>query len=377
MLTSIPSESISRTNIPAASWVTATPPEAKTPPYQGRDSPLPKDNDWAVKLKLASPAVPEGVWLRLPDYPGMEDGTIANGEIDTAQNVLRVKSLDECTLLETRCLRPELETIINPYDSLETFVRDCNNLGVILDEQGQGEAHWLDRFYAALEYEGCRTLPFALDISQNLDCYEWLPVDELEDCAANYLRSCGVSNDMIQSGCINLSSYAEDLLDTSGYMLTADESAYVIRNNRTFNYEFSSDESAALEAAPVQNERTEETALPEDILNAFPLLSHLSAHANRYVRGQAEMDIREALEGRGAEGLRRLQAAMECGGCTNLKTAAAIAEALDSYIFIEIDSFQETAKKELIAKGLSEQVISLCFDFDTYANITLNCGDLQ
>lgn len=92
-------------------------PEAKTPPYQGRDSPLPKDNDWAVKLKLASPAEPEGVWLRLPDHPDMEGGNIASGEIAAARNVLRVKSLDECTLLETRCLLPEVGNLINQYDS--------------------------------------------------------------------------------------------------------------------------------------------------------------------------------------------------------------------------------------------------------------------
>ena len=50
------------------------PPKTKTPPYQGRDSPILADNNWAVKLKLASPAEPEGVWLRLPAYRGMEDG---------------------------------------------------------------------------------------------------------------------------------------------------------------------------------------------------------------------------------------------------------------------------------------------------------------
>ena len=31
-------------------------------------------------------------------------------------------------------------------------------------------------------------------------------------------------------------SYAEDLLENSGYMLTIDESAYTIRNERAFSY---------------------------------------------------------------------------------------------------------------------------------------------
>ena len=354
----------------------ACPPEAKTPPYQGRDSPLPKDNDWAVKLKLASPAVPEGVWLRLPDYSGMEGQNIASGEIAVVRNVLRVKSLDECTLLETQSVLPEIGAIHNQYKSIETLVRDCNNLGVILDEQGQGEVHWMDRFLAALEYEGCHTLPFALDISQNLDCYEWLSVDGLEDFAASHLRSCGVSDELIQSGCINLTSYAEDLLETSGYMLTADESAYVIRNNRAFNCEFSLGEGAAQEAAPAQNERTEETVLPEDILHAFPLLERVSAHASEDEAASAEQAIREALTGQGPERLQRLQAAMEYEDCAHLEEAAQIAAHLDCYEFIKEADFRQTAKKELMAKGLSERVVGLCFNFETYAAIIHDCEDI-
>jgi hypothetical protein len=32
------------------------------------------DNDWSVKLKLASRHAPDGVWLRLPDYEELNDG---------------------------------------------------------------------------------------------------------------------------------------------------------------------------------------------------------------------------------------------------------------------------------------------------------------
>ena len=41
------------------------------PVYSPQSRSLPEDNDWSVKLKLASPAVPDGVWLRLPVYDGM------------------------------------------------------------------------------------------------------------------------------------------------------------------------------------------------------------------------------------------------------------------------------------------------------------------
>ena len=38
------------------------------PVYLGQGSPLPEDTDWSVKVKIASDAVPEGVWLRLPGW---------------------------------------------------------------------------------------------------------------------------------------------------------------------------------------------------------------------------------------------------------------------------------------------------------------------
>lgn len=223
------------------------PPEDAMTAYQGRDSPLPEDDSWSIKLKLASPAVPEGVWLRLPDYQSIDQEDGSDGEIAAAKGALRVESLNECTLLEARCILPEAGAVQNQYDSIEDLVRDGNNLGFILDERGQGAAHWLERFAAALEYEGCHTLRFALDISQNLDCYEWVSCEHLKEFAANHLRSCGVSEELITSGAIRMKSYGSDLLETSGYLLTGDESAYVTRNSREFVREFT---------APGQQERS-------------------------------------------------------------------------------------------------------------------------
>lgn len=238
------------------------PPEDAMTAYQGRDSPLPEDNGWSVKLKLASPAAPEGVWLRLPDYQGLEPEDSSDGEIAAAKDALGVQSLDECTLLEARCVLPEAGAVQNQYDSIEDLVRDGNSLGFILDERVQGAEHWRERFAAALEYEGCHTLRFALDISQNLDCYEWVSCENLKEFAANHLRSCGVSEELIRSGYVNLKGYAEDLLETSGYMLTADKSAYVTRNTRTFSYNYSMDaEVAAAESASTQ----ETNSLPESM----------------------------------------------------------------------------------------------------------------
>ena len=217
------------------------PPE---PAYRGKNTPLPEDRDWSVKLKLASPTVPEGVWLRLPDYDGQMPEK--SGEVMLALEELRVKSLEDCTLLEARCILPEAGDLMKQYDSVTDLVRGGDNLGYVLDEQGQGDPHWLEKFAAALEYEGCRTLRFALDISQNLDCYEWVPCSGLEDFAARHLRSCGVSDELIHSGHIRLESYGSDLLETSGYMLTSSETGYLIRNSREFVREYTAQEQGGM-----------------------------------------------------------------------------------------------------------------------------------
>ena len=75
-------------------------------------------------------------------------------------------------MLEAQCALAEAGVIQEQYDSIEDLVRDGNNLGFVLDEQGQGAEHWRERFDAALEYEECDRLRLALDISQNLNCYE-------------------------------------------------------------------------------------------------------------------------------------------------------------------------------------------------------------
>ncbi len=154
---------------------------------------------------------------------------------------LKADSLDDCTLLEVQCSLPEVGDLTAQYSSTSELVRDGNNLGHVMDEQGQGEPHWLEKFAAALEYEDCRTLKFALDISQNMHCYEWVSGEELADFAANHLRSCGVPEELIQSGTINFDDYAEDLLETSGYMLTGGESGYITRNSREFIREYTAE----------------------------------------------------------------------------------------------------------------------------------------
>ena len=222
----------------------AFPKESRAVQHQ-ENEPLPlRDDDWTVKLKLASPAVPEGVWLRMPDFSELDprDGV----EMRLVLDELKVQSLSDCTPLEVRCILPEVRNLLKQYDSLEALIGDGDYLGYVMDERGQGEPHWREKFAAALEYEDCRTLRFALDISQNLRCYEWISQEGLADFAANYLRTEGVPDELIQSGTIDLNGYAEDLLETSGYMQASGETGYLIRNGREFVRDFTAPEQGSM-----------------------------------------------------------------------------------------------------------------------------------
>ena len=211
---------------------------SSAPSYDG--SHLPEDGGWSVKLKLSSPAVPEGVWMRLPGYDG--SAFLDSDEILLALHELEAESLEDCTLLEARCILPEAGDLMAQYGSITELVRDGNNLGLILDEQGEGAPDFTNRFAAALELEDCRTLRFALDIAQNLHCYDWISSKNLESHAVSCLLAHGVEANLIQSGVIDLKHYAEDLLETSGYMAVSGDAGYARRNGEKFSYEFSAPE---------------------------------------------------------------------------------------------------------------------------------------
>lgn len=346
---------------------------------QKNEPPLLQDDGWSVKLKLASSAAPQGVWVRLPDRSGATEH--GSGEITLALHELKTVSLEESVLLDAKCILPNAGDLMKQYNSVPELVRDGNNLGFVMDERGQGEAHWLERFNAALEYERCHSLRFALDISQNLQCYDWVSRDALEDFAAARLRSSGVWGEAIRSGCVNLKNYAEDLLETSGYMLTRDGNAYIIRNTCEFIFDHCTREKSEGMAVPrkmppAQENTAGECVLTEDILNAFPLLSRLSKQASTEEAVNAEQMIREMLAERGPEGLRQLQAAMEYENCSTLEDAAWITSHLDSYGFVDAGSFQSTVRG-LLESMLNKRIIDRCFDFDAFAAIKYGAEDLR
>lgn len=214
------------------------------PRYTGQDEAIPEDTGWSVKVKLASQAVPDGVWLRLPDYS--RTNAEKPDEVDLALKALQVRSLDACTLLDAQCCLTEVGNLMEQYSDVVELVNDGCDLGYVLDERGQGMPHFMELFTAALEYEDCHDLRLALDISQNLHCYEWVPQSNLEELGIQRLVGAGVSEALISAGCIDSAGYASELLEDAGYVLTRDKSAYITRNNREFIYERSAPKEAGM-----------------------------------------------------------------------------------------------------------------------------------
>lgn len=205
------------------------------PIYQGQNSPLPEDKDWSVKLKIGSDAIPEGVWLRLPSPSDWDE----EGEITPALQELRIQHLNECTLLDAQCILPEAGNLMEQYDDAADLIYDGQELGYVLGERGQGLPTFMERYAAALELEHCRSLKLALDISQNLKCYDWVSCADLEASATGLLLDAGVSEELIRASGIDLAGYKAYLLENEGYLLTPDQGGYIRRNNEEFHHCYS------------------------------------------------------------------------------------------------------------------------------------------
>ena len=201
--------------------------------YDGTNLAQIEDKDWSVKLRVASDQNPEGVWLKLPDYEEISNGK--PNEIRIALDALGVRTIEECRLLEAKCILPEIGIIEENYDSLAELIYDGQNLGFALDERGQGMPHFMEKFAAALEYEGCRTLADAVDISQNLSCYDFIPEEGLHDYAKRELQQRGYFHgESFLADCFDFEVYAADLLEHQEFLLTKDEKSYITRNDTPF-----------------------------------------------------------------------------------------------------------------------------------------------
>lgn len=195
--------------------------------YDGIHLPTEK-YDWSLRLRLASAARPEGVWVCLPDHDDFNNEGL--GEIRLAFEELNVEHISQCTLLDARCVLPEINDLM-AYTDLDSLIRDGQYLGIRLDARGEGRRHYMEYLRAALELEGCASLAGTLDIEENLDCYDLVLVSELEDYGREMLRQ---TTGTIFDGCIDYEGYARQVLEQKGFQGVLNGEAYIARNGQTF-----------------------------------------------------------------------------------------------------------------------------------------------
>lgn len=303
------------------------------------------DSDRTVRLKL--PAAPE--------------------DLDSTLDKLGAWDWREVGWRCLDCKAPSLTDIIT---GCEEDIHTVNSFARTLADM---EPEQLTTYKALLEAADCKNLDQAIQLADRLDDYIFTPqCSSPVDVAMGELSVILAQRDAEQiTPYLNLHQYGQALIQRDGGALTG--YGFISRKDGQDILYIPTERTVTRAGPAVQPDRA--SAQP-DILNAFPYLERLAADADAETAAYARRSISDALDGRGAEGPRQLQAAMEYEDCANLSEAAEIAGRLDSYEFIPVDHFRADAKQELLAMGLDRRVVECCFDFESYAAILNDFEDL-
>ena len=120
-------------------------------------------------------------------------------------DALEAETLTECIAVDVDCCLPQLGDILSQYDSAAELIRHAIDFGYVWAEQGQGEPRWLDKWQAVMELEDCHQLDYALDLAQNLHCYNFMPRDmEVAEYGRLLAKQDGVyPNDALLAECFD------------------------------------------------------------------------------------------------------------------------------------------------------------------------------
>ena len=193
-------------------------------------------DNWTIKVKVGSKKYPGGLWISLPDYGSF---TLEPDELDIALDALGLEKWDEGYLLDAKCIFPNITELKNQYDSIEELIEIGNNLGYACDEQDQGKDFYMEHLESSMEIEGCSRLDFALDISQNLDCYDFVPKGANFE---KYGRIMAEKHDIVKPDSIlgenfDYVKYAMAVIEKEE--LEPCKHGFIKRNEEKFYYEFS------------------------------------------------------------------------------------------------------------------------------------------
>ena len=197
--------------------------------------------EYAIRIKLVSRNNMEGVWIGFPDTGEYMD-TAHPDELLLGLDALQAETLDQCMAVDVDCALPQITDILNQYDSAGELVRHAIDFGYVWAEQGQGEPHWMEKWQCVMELEDCHRLDLALDLAQNLHCYEFIPRGvDLARYGMDLARKEGVlGQDPLLNRCFDSVAYAQHHM--AKYGLSTTDHGYAARNGQEIIYEYSQPE---------------------------------------------------------------------------------------------------------------------------------------
>ncbi len=192
---------------------------------------------YALKMRLCSDANPDGVWLKFPmpcDEEFPNDITKESSEVLVAMAALKVDSIDECRAVECVSEYSSLNRCLNAHAGLplKDLLWKAQTFGYAEGELGANGRMPYKTFAAAMEYEDCSDIDMAVDITQNLRCYDFAP--DAESYARNYLERKGV--DQMLASCFDLKAIGEKLAEQSNARATAH--GLIARNGNDFVFDY-------------------------------------------------------------------------------------------------------------------------------------------
>ena len=201
----------------------------------------PAVGDYAIRIKLVSRNNMEGVWIGFPDTGEYMDAAHPD-ELLLGLDSLDAETLDQCMAVDVDCALPQITNILAQYDTAGDLVRHAIDFGYVWAERGQGEPHWMDKWQCVIELEDCHRLDLALDLSQNLHCYEFIPRGvDLAQYGMDLARKEGIlGQDPLLSRCFDTVAYAQHHM--AKYGLSTTDHGYGARNGQEIIYEYSQPE---------------------------------------------------------------------------------------------------------------------------------------
>ena len=199
--------------------------------YDGVHLPEPLEEHALVCLRLESASSTagenSGVWLELP---------AGEQAVQRVLDSLGETSLEDCVIAEAKGILPSFKYQITAYEEIGRLNMLAERLAAFPD----GRA--LMKYKAVLELECFPDLDRMLDITQNLDCYDYDPMIRTNADYAEYLlQEAGFDTGDPAFDRFDFAGYGERRLEASGFCCT--QYGPVGRNDRPFVQEYTKQQS--------------------------------------------------------------------------------------------------------------------------------------